>query len=217
MVIQTAETTTHPKHLFIVEGPAGAGKTQLTKVLEQVYHLPVIRASLGARSFEAIDATVRSAVNDYAKLTQAMAHPDSVVVVERLFLSQAVYGTLRHQDIQRVGLTFAIERSVRRVSNDLLWRSGNTLYVGPVHIYWILLIPPPIEVERRRILANREFPWDALRECEEYRVAASNLLDPRFYTDGNNSSELWQWMQAKILQGGRDHQPRLTLEVEQRR
>lgn len=217
MAIHTTETENHPKHLFIVEGPAGAGKTQFTSFLEKTYNIPVIRASLGARSFEAMDATVKSAVNDYAKLTQAMADLSSVVVVERLFLSQAVYGALRKQDIQRTGLTFAVERSVKRVSNDLFWRSGCSIYVGPVHIYWILLMPPAAEIERRRAIADRAFPWTANEECDGYRIAASNLADPRFYTDGDNPAQVWQWMQAQILTHERQHQLALELDVEQRR
>lgn len=198
--MDTPVSETHPKYFFIVEGPAGAGKTKLTQTLEEQFSLTVIRSSLGARQFEAMDASVKSSTNDYGKLIAALGSVDSIVLVERLYLSQVVYGSLRGQSISKTGLDKELARQIRRAAEDLNWRSGKTLYVGPVFVNWILLMPEPTEIDRRRRGANRQFPWTSQQEYDAYRSAASILDGERFYTDGNNLGDIRSFIFKKTEQ-----------------
>lgn len=191
---------TQTKSLFIVEGPAGSGKTFLTRYIE-LKGIPVVRASLGARQFDVMDAIAKSSVNDYAKLIQALIHPSPVVVVERLVLSQFIYGTLRNQGLGLQGLEYkeigiTLYRSIMHSTRDLRSRGFHVPFEDTT-VAWVVMTLTPEALEDRRRNCDRAFPWSSWQEVQAY-AEASKHLKYLHETDGLNPQAVVDWMTLEL-------------------
>lgn len=166
------------KRILFVEGPAGAGKTDLILKLRAEGYTTIER-SLGTRTPRNADAIVDSLANDLEKLIAALSIPGPVVI-GRMF-SQEVYGRLRGtiQGASGVGTFYAIQKLLATLSYELSWRSGTYLRSYPPVFEWgYLFIIPSDQVitERRQNNPERLYPWEASVEAGLYREWVDRLV-----------------------------------------
>lgn len=179
-VIQNSRPEHQPrlshKTIIVVEGPAGCGKTTLTRKLEQETNIPVVRSSLGKRLVTSEEAIISSAVNDYSKILQAINHPSPIVVVERFVVSQVIYEGLRlgvfSKDVQQIW--FHSHELVKTAARELGWRS-TAAFENDIHptwnsfeLNWLFLCPSLSELISNRDSCEKEYPWNAQLELMRY-------------------------------------------------
>lgn len=163
------------KRILVLEGPAGSGKSTLNSFLtEKVCAVPV-RSSLPNRDPEAEDAIIASTINDYSKIVRALASSSSTMVIDRLVLSQVVYGRLRKlRGGESVGCLGP--QHLRKLMSGLLYRAVFELqtrsyghYNLPgVEIAWLVLLPTPAVLRYRREVCGKSYAWDATTEIDSY-------------------------------------------------
>lgn len=199
------------KALYIIEGPAGSGKTTLIKELkEQGY---VVAPALGtierprAYNFPDLGAGL-SLAKDMLHLTEAIMCPDEHVILDRGFVSQIVYGSFRsnyepyfreHIDLLARNIRFMVDALV----DEYCFRAGDTEW--PVHgipIFLGINIPPleDLLARRAKMVANDPerlrsyYPFDPWAEYEVYLKAARRLYC---------TAPEWR-IEATIIQGAHD-------------
>jgi thymidylate kinase len=168
--------------LVVVEGPAGSGKSTLSRLIADRFKLGLVTSSLskqtGSRSFDRQDAVIRSWVNDVDKILTALQEPNGAVI-DRLGLSQWVYGRLRspstpEEEMGPITLSWvSTEQTIGALWRDLDCRARETgLRVGrSPSILLIVIVPERKVLEDRRGKADRVFPWTIEQELELYSRA----------------------------------------------
>ena len=166
------------KHLIILEGPAGSGKSTMASALSTATGIPIISSSLPRRTYTGnLEPAALSAINDYTKLIKAFAHKSPTVVIDRMY-SQYVYSRLRRnsgpwqpsfvEEVSNPGLEF--ESFLNTALNEFIWRNLGDSFNYRLDITWVFIIPAPEVLEQqRRLNPGREYHWPAQDEVEMYQ------------------------------------------------
>ncbi len=173
------------KKILIVEGPAGSGKSFVANHLATTIGAAHVASSLGKRGFDTHEEpALASAVNDYGKMLRAITVPEYVVVVERLILSQMVYGGLRDPDLPHnqylsLGEHWVAERFnalIGMAISEVNWRLGPT-FMDPekLSLSILIVLPDAEQIEAQRKDAGKGYPWPAESERILYQMVAETL------------------------------------------
>lgn len=169
------------KQIFIIEGPAGSGKSTLINSFREdwlKFHLANTARNVLPipRDFGPESGASFSQYKDFMNLSEAITVPEEDVVIDRCFVSQGVYHSLRTND--QVGfkryfqeLPSHLATAATMLALDYSHRSFNTITEIPrLHILFNLI--PTLELNKRRESAgDRKYPFSALEENSLYRNA----------------------------------------------
>lgn len=178
--------------VIVFEGPAGSGKTTALKAVMESEELSgkVATAELlptfdRPRSYEGRDGVLLSQMKDYRTTLQLLSHvgPEAVIV-DRWYISQWVYGTIRRNEydlnyyqglwlIQNAFLTY------EQAARELLTREWPTkpVLTTPLDILFVFMLPDTPVLNYLRSHADREFPYSPENECWMYGKAAKIVCD----------------------------------------
>jgi GTPase SAR1 family protein len=223
-----------PMNIVIVEGPAGSGKSTIITSLIHKYPDIFTRevASLGLHNRprdygtrDGVNGGHLSAMKDYHSilaLTETwLQYPKHILLVDRMFWSQIVYGTIR--------LGLHVPNNIRRalycafdvfmpIVTDYLSRRNSLAVGGPPKVFpepkflTIFNLPSAPIVEARRNLTTKDYPFMAQNELHIYRrviEAASKEYYPMIKVGGGETedeftivrgeSETWQQMPDAVV------------------
>lgn len=179
------------KALYIIEGPAGSGKSSLINELiaqKRGFIRPVPFGTIArprAYDFPDLGAGL-SMAKDFLHLAEAITAPGHVLM-DRGFLSQVIYGAFRSPDngylqTHAHELPMRIREIVDVVSSDYTFRS-NQSQISTTPIFLGILLPPWKELIDRREghlrhhnLPANHYPFDALTEHQLYQLAAQMMV-----------------------------------------
>lgn len=169
--------------LFVLEGPAGCGKSSAIKELESRFGIPVIARDyqMEQRSWGQ-DAPLASMIKDYRLFFKFMteAKPNRPYLMDRLFFSQLVYQPershialstpklrvlardLKHS-FETVLSALYMEESIRSLDIDGV--AGDTLRFNVVFIF---LCPSYRTLSRFRHHSTKTYPFRVQLECNAY-------------------------------------------------
>lgn len=172
-------TQYEPLTITIVEGPAGAGKTTLIEQVPNVHRIKGIRLPRQA-SMNPTEMAAMSIWNDVAKITGAYrlarAAGSGPIVIDRLAISQYVYGTLRGDLSLLPPSGSTIARLFQDVGRMFFDRTG--WHPGEPLIQVVFVLPTEREViQRRERVYPRLFPYAVNRELELYTKAYDHLYN----------------------------------------
>lgn len=166
--------------ILIVEGPAGSGKTTLIKELS-TRGFASISSSLGVRAPDPGTVIMASAINDWSKVVQAV-HSDAVfVAIDRLVLSQQIYGHIRANlngpTWPEPSILYGRVLSMfSDVQTDMKLRLLNTSYhLPPVDINFLFVLPTFNELVARRGNQTKPYPFDVELEYSFYTQMAEQF------------------------------------------
>lgn len=174
------------KKILIVEGPAGSGKSFIAAKLAEKIGAAHISNSLGKRGFETPEEpAIASAINDYSKMIKAIAAPEYLVIIERLILSQQVYGSIRDPDLtHNQSLYFGEDLIAQRIQHltsmaisELSWRLTPALpSIATTTMSFLIVIPDVSQIAEQRSKTNKAYPNSAGLEYALYRSIGENLI-----------------------------------------
>lgn len=170
----------YKRTIYVVEGPAGSGKTRLIQALaERGIWTPVepIIDFERPRAFSGPEGVAYSLVKDHISMTSALMTPrDTIPVIDRWMLSQWVYGEIRRNELfdlaHGYSQAFSAMSSVNSIALELLYRQGKRMAdIGSVVVYvHIFVLLPGLDLlKRNREKAGRSFPYDPKTETHKYR------------------------------------------------
>lgn len=169
-------------NIYVVEGPAGAGKsTWIKKQLMNTNSFEALRTPFSPSRFPTDypdTLTMMSVSNDLNKLLAALEiirilHMNTVhdmdynIYVDRGFLSEHIYGMIRRKDQALVSLPSPLsvldqmDRALNLLLHELTDRSLPGTYppLSEVSIYLALILPPSEQdLLSRRRLCGKEYP-----------------------------------------------------------
>lgn len=168
------------RDIYIVEGPAGSGKSTLIGHLSErsglrVAHFPVERP----REYSGAINEALAIAKDVGAMAQALTFPDGAII-DRWAVSSFVYSHIR-QNVEpdmavfnRFMVTSLEQKSLSKMS--LVDRG--VLEAGITYrLRWILVLPSPGDIRLRRMNAEREgriYPYDPDIEWYYYDWCLSN-------------------------------------------
>lgn len=174
------------KSFWIVEGPAGSGKTTLIQRLTTALSSPAERISSSLPRAAAFQNqpeffALGSASNDYFKMLRGWSSAAEIVFFDRLFLSQHVYGSLRTSQ------PLDVESALRHLEllpmlladahADLRFRGAMEDELQLYSLNWLFLLPSLADIiARRKGLPGREYPFKAAVERDYYVQLSQALL-----------------------------------------
>lgn len=168
------------KQIFIIEGPAGSGKSTLIEAFRGdwlKFHLvKTARTGLSIpRDFGLESGAALSQYKDFMNLSEAITVPEENVVIDRCFVSQGVYHCLRTNNQSGFKKYFEelsshLATSAMMLALDYSHRSFEVVADIPrIHILFNLI--PTLELEKRRENHPGKYPFDARNENSLYRNA----------------------------------------------
>ncbi len=176
--------------IFVLEGPAGSGKSTLIKSITGWAPISRLSISSNRRKYEGASGIEFSQLKDYAANLDICNHvlkgPFKTFVIDRWTMSQIVYGALRRK---QVGLTYdeiyrALALAMLNFSNqfrETLVRYGldPVCYDFEPTVHFIVLLPSlPLLLFNRRN-TSQEYPYDAASELSYYQqLVAYNYEKP---------------------------------------
>lgn len=191
------------KHIFVFEGPAGAGKSTLINALiadgffEKHQSMVTIERPR-AYSDEDSGAT-RSLLKDIASLAEAISQVTPLSYLDRGFISQSVYHCLRSGSEAGFAHSLDYEFQLRQlqlsqlISAEYRRRLFRKTPAQSVYFYYVFVLPDVETLLARRSAAPRAFPYPAPEELRLYTLAAEimskSLLAPIFIVNETNAYE----------------------------
>jgi hypothetical protein len=177
------------KHIIIIEGHTGSGKTYLCRKLTTHERVAYITAQfMSSRQPESEEAVVASLMQDFTKLASALTCGYPVAVIDRCVLSQLVYEQLRDPAFVPEGRAARAALLLSAIIKELEWRTTSS--VQKPTLQWVMLWPPyGVAKERRERNSVRGYPWPLREEREAYSRAWTSLKEhfdfrvPRSFTD----------------------------------
>ncbi len=189
--------------MMIVEGPAGSGKSYLCRKLIQRYgselelvELPKLIKIDRPRDYQD-DGERLSLYKDAVHLAVAVTNADQsgkIQVIDRCFLSQLVYGSIRAKLVFvnpfNVTLTLVSAQEVLKalilnLNSRFLNRSINSsLVLASIKLNFLILLPSPAMIETNRAKTGNSYPFSVYDELERYRGISSLL---------KNYQEMTEW------------------------
>ena len=180
----------HPD-LIIVEGPAGSGKSTLIEqmVTDNIGHevglpdninIPRPRAYRDNNHGVILSLVKDSAMVATALFDRCVGGTRTPPILDRGYLSQLVYGTLRRggQALPTVTLTY-INMMLLHISamrTQILLRTGFPQSIEPFDVLVIMNLPSLSNLRTRRKYSPKHYPYGALSEWELYNQIASSLV-----------------------------------------
>lgn len=169
--------------LFIVEGPAGSGKSYQIKSNSDLWkEVPRVAELPRPRSYDGLEGIMLSHLKD-TQTAVSLAYQDwnQVHVVDRWVLSQLVYGALRGKFRIHSGLVYAlIQSGIQNIAAAVEERMIRSHQVpGPtrldLHLEFLILLPEPDSLIQQRVEGKKEYPYSARDEISMYRMLADIL------------------------------------------
>jgi hypothetical protein len=176
--------------IIIFEGPAGAGKSTVIKALLGDGWISDVPTALGSiprpRAYETFDSgATLSLVKDVCRLSELIGHADGKyprLYMDRGFVSQSVYHYLRsgsaagfrHSIDLLPSSLYSIQRTLSSEYNRR--RFWQNQLEEDLQISIVFVIPETREVKRRRVLAEKNYPYAAEEEVAFYRMACNQLI-----------------------------------------
>lgn len=181
--------------LIVLEGPAGAGKSFMTKMLKRTvegacfpyypYRVRIDRPRTydGAWGIQLSMAKDAMAYIGALNAIERSSHQKPVVLIDRFVVSQWVYGTIRN-GYNGPGLNWGVDNIgsagawMRGLTTNLPIRTRNDwsfqMY-QPIHVDWVFLIPELKLLEYFRAKSDKEYPYPAGTELAIYSEAGDIL------------------------------------------
>jgi hypothetical protein len=203
-----------------VEGPAGSGKTTVCKALTKgPGELTYISNSLMGRTLHAVEAPLKSSRNDFFKVSAAAWNPIQSIIIDRLFLSQLVYQSLREPKHFKRGLLYIggvdyawdlggwAQHAFSFAQADLFRRSGkeSVIHYDGLEIWWLVLLPSVDELNKRRGKTKKAYPWSSQQEIDAYEEvldevgwSVTRLFRVDENTDQTFGTHLRKWLTWEI-------------------
>lgn len=168
------------KTIYIVEGPAGAGKSTFLE------HWPdlVVSIKSGDRSYSNHFPSLHAAFEkDLAALAQCLGilRKKSFVFMDRGFLSHRVYTSIRTGE-QKVGIVSALAEAqelLRALMTGLYYRGF--FIPEDVRIVFVVLLPLPSLIKRFRFQSPKEYAYSADLEFQKYHQLAGEMPKRHVY------------------------------------
>lgn len=194
------------RHIYIFEGPSGSGKTTFLKTLEGMGVLSLVKPPIELprpRAYEDSDNGIRlSALKDLVHLWTAVANDLPKQAIDRGYLSQLVYGSIRlgHDHPMTHGISLLksqISMLLEYSRGDLYFR-GSTLGIPETRVHFIWYLPSVEVIEDRRAHStNREYAYPTEIEHRFYSELWNYLPDftPRMISNLDDESRFIQEVQ----------------------
>lgn len=175
--------------IYIIEGPAGVGKSTWLKAVGDHPGRVVIQSSLEAitnsRLPDQYAAAVGSAINDYSKLIRAIAATTfdeaEEIYIDRCILSHLVYSSVRTQRTPMIHEARIMGRRWLEHGSMMFHRAiselqGRGVAVEPSHLFrYRILLPPSWDVlKERRANSPKTYPSGHM-DYEIYKMVAEYL------------------------------------------
>lgn len=179
--------------LFVIEGPAGSGKTTLARKFSELYSAPIVNAPVDLprpRNYQGTNGEILAILKDLAYNLESLTETDrGHMVLDRFAISSFVYGQLRAEDERNMRHNWehppiGVEGRLRRivastlslVSEGLECLGARDIKVKPRNYRWHILLPTLQELQLRRSNATfndaRVYPFIAERELAIYTWVA---------------------------------------------
>lgn len=170
--------------LFVVEGPAGAGKSRLIRDLSDLWQPVLHPATLPRpRSYEGEEGIKLSQMKDaLASIAVAYEEPNVPLVLDRWMISQWVYGTIRSGEtyLSATQGSSLIRLGVQRLISEVEERFSRTYRTKQclvsVSLNFYLMLPAAHLLKSNRRLTQKEYPFPPDQEIDLYKQAFQYLL-----------------------------------------
>lgn len=171
------------KHIFIFEGPAGAGKSTMIESLRDRMPFELIKLPIELprpREYGP-HAPLLSQLKDVLQILSAVQSPQSFLVMDRFFISQLVYQSIRVGDDMQSSLIRAVHKNSYLDGHmysliDMLNQDLDRRELRPVErvrqafmMHYIFLLPQLDVLIERRKQSGKEYPFDPKEELDRYK------------------------------------------------
>lgn len=177
--------------LFVLEGPAGCGKSSAIQEASKRYGLDVIERdyTVPSRAWGS-DAPLASMVKDYRLFFKYLteAEPNRPYLMDRLFFSQLVYQPTRAQISLSTPRLKILAREMKYSLETILFRLRDEEFIRTLklnddptnllrfNIVFLFFCPSVNVLERFRAHSSKRYPFNAEMECEAYTVIGNFLM-----------------------------------------
>lgn len=170
------------KHLLVVEGPAGSGKSTLIKriiasdpkTFAEVEH-PLEWAR--PRAYLGEKGVILSQAKDYLTVLGFIRSPAPITIADRWMVSQQVYGAIRRGEAALTLSSWQFHlylsqgiSNISRADYELKLRSNDFSSESLIDfdVVWIFLVPKEPLLLQTRSTVERDFPYSPLQEIPLY-------------------------------------------------
>lgn len=189
------------KHIFVFEGPAGAGKsTLINSLIEEGFfekHESMVMIERPRSYSDEDSGATRSLLKDIASLAEVISQVHQLSYLDRGFISQSVYHCLRSGSEAGFAHSLDYEFQLRQlqlaqlIAAEYRRRLFRKIPAQSIYFYYVFVLPDAETLLARRSTAPRAFPYPAPEELRLYTLAAEimskSLLAPIFIVNEPNT------------------------------
>lgn len=194
--------------IYIVEGPAGSGKSTIIDRLDTQNSIPIFDNSgdaHGVRNFDGYAGLIEITTRDLRKIGWALSTNIPQIIFDRWVLGSFVYDHLRGEaafpDEQHFHHVIVGWLSIIKGLQGVLVARGRVPLMD-IGIHWKLNLPSTETIDGRRTSANKGYPFPADLEHDAYwqvyRLLRDHIKEYPCLGDIRMSvqdihRETWQW------------------------
>lgn len=169
--------------LFVMEGPAGSGKSFQISINNDLWtEVPRVATLPRPRSYDGLEGIMLSQLKDMQTSTVlAYQDPSKTYVVDRWLLSQLVYGSIRQNRGLHSGYVFELIKSgIQNIACAFEEKMIRSRDIQPsfklnIVVDFLILLPTVELLTMQRSGGKKEYPYDPETEIKMYRTMADIL------------------------------------------